>query len=152
MNLIKLLVATVVIATTLSIFTSNIHAQWTIPSSSDISNSQQQQQTNFVTYENSDSGIKIDYPADWNKVENSVTDIEFHPPPEAATTEVKATDTSPPATTAQSDVSIKLTVTPLQSNTVTMNSIVDETLKDKSKNLENFLLLESAIVQNPKAK
>jgi protein-disulfide isomerase len=135
-NLIKLLVATVVIATSLSMFTSNIHAQWTVPSS-DIANSQQQQ-PNFVTYENSDSGIKIDYPADWNKIENSVTDIEFHPPPEAAT--------------AQSNTSIKLTVTPLQSNTVTMNSIVDETLKDKSKNLENFLLLESSPILNPKAK
>ena len=143
MNLIKLLVATVLIVTSFSIITSTVYAQWTIPSTDMSISQQQEQQTKFLTYENSDSGIKIDYPADWKKIENSVSNIEFHPPAAAAAS----------SSSAQSDdASVKLSVTPLQSNTTTIQSIVDATLKDKSKNLENFLLLESAIVQSSPAK
>lgn len=142
MNIIKFLIATVVIATSFSMFISNINAQWTIPSS-DITNSQQ---STFSTYENKDSTVKIDYPTDWKYVEKSVSDIEFHPPPTQAVGPTPTGASSP----EQSDAMIKLTVTPLNSNPVPINSIVDETLKDKSKKLENFLLLDSATIPNSK--
>jgi len=141
-NTIKFLIATVVIATSFSMFTSNIYAQWTIPSS-DISKSKQ---STFSTYENKDSTIKIDYPSDWKYIEKSGSDIEFHPPPTQATVPTQTVGPLP----EQSDAIIKLTVTPLNSNPVPINSIVDETLKDKSKKLENFLLLDSSIIPNSK--
>jgi len=132
-------------ATSFSLLTSNVNAQWTIPSG-DMANTQQQ--TALSTYQNSDSSIKVDYPSDWNYIENSASDIEFHPAP-AATLTTGATDGSP--TVQQPDVTIKLTATALPSNTVPINSIVDETLKDKSKNLENFILLDSAIIPSKDA-
>jgi len=141
-NLIKLLVGIVIIATSFSIITINVSAQWTIPSP----DTAKMQESTFSTFENNNSNIKIDYPSNWIYKENSVSDIEFHPPAEAAT---KATQGPP---TEQSSPTIRLTVMPLQSNAVTINSIVDATLKDKSKNLENFLLLESALIPDSKDK
>jgi protein-disulfide isomerase len=142
-NLKKFLVATVMIASSFCLFTSSVSAQWTIPSP----NVAITQNESVSTYENSDSSIKVDYPADWYYIENSVSDVEFYPsaPTSGASA---ATATTQPA--EKSNATVKLTVTPLQSNLVPINSIVDATLKDKSKNLENFLLLDSALIPNSK--
>ena len=119
----------VLIVSSLSFFTSNATAQWAVPSP-DLANTQE---ATFSTYENSDSSIKIDYPSMWDYIENSVSDIEFYPP-------------SPDQLKAK----IKLTITPLQSNLISLNSMVDATLKEKGKNLENFALLDSSPI--PKSK
>jgi hypothetical protein len=67
------------------------------------------QELTFSTFENSNSNIKIDYPSNWIYKENSVSDIEFHPPAK----QLQATQGPP---TEQSSAIIRLTVTPLQSN------------------------------------
>src|SRR5688500_277927 len=103
-------------------------AQWTIPNSDSINN----QKVNFSTYESNDSNLKIDYPSDWTLIENSSSSIEFRP-----------------QTTSQSvGELVKMNVIPLSSKSLTMQSIVAETLKDKSKNLDNFQLQDTNIVPN----
>jgi len=104
-------------------------AQWTIPNSDSINN----QKVNFSTYESNDSNLKIDYPSDWILSENSSSSIEFRPP---------TTTTSP------SEEVVKMSVIPLPSKSITMQSIVAETLKVKSNNLDNFQLQDTNIVPN----
>ena len=111
-----------------SFLTIESFAQWTIPNSDSINN----QKINFSTYESNDSNLKIDYPSDWILVENSSNSIEFRPP-----------------TTSQSGGElVKLNVSPLSSKSITMQSIVAETLKDKSNTLDNFQLQDTNIVPN----
>ena len=102
-------------------------AQWTIPNIDSINN----QKINFSTYESNDSNLKIDYPSDWRLMENSSSSIEFRPP-----------------TTSQSGELVKMSVIPLSSKSITMQSIIAETLKDKSNNLDNFQLQDTNIVPN----
>jgi protein-disulfide isomerase len=104
-------------------------AQWTIPNS----DSMKSQKINFSTYESNDSNLKIDYPSDWILKENSSSSIEFRP---------QTTTTSP------SEEVVKMSVIPLPSKSITMQSIVAETLKDKSNNLDNFQLQDTNIVPN----
>jgi protein-disulfide isomerase len=112
-----------------SFLTIESFAQWTIPNSDSINN----QKINFSTYESKDSNLKIDYPSDWILVENSSSSIEFRPP----------------TTTSQSGGElVKMNVSPLSSKSITMQSIVAETLKDKSNTLDNFQLQDTNIVPN----
>jgi protein-disulfide isomerase len=106
--------------------TTESFAQWTIPNLESVNN----QKINFSTYESKDSSLKIDYPSDWILTENSAKSIEFHPP------------------TSQSGELVKMNIIPLPSNSITLQAIVTETLKDKSNNLDNFQLQESNIVPN----
>jgi protein-disulfide isomerase len=114
-----------------SFLTSESFAQWTIPNVDSINNNNKM---NFSTYESNDSNLKIDYPSDWTLIENSSSSIEFRP---------KTT------TASQSGGElVKMNVIPLSSKSITMQSIVAETLKDKSNNLDNFQLQETNIVPN----
>src|SRR5215208_997697 len=110
----------------LSFLTIESFAQWTIPNLDSINN----QKMNFSTYESDDSNLKIDYPSDWILNENSSSNIELHPQ------------------TSQSGELVKINVIPLPSKSITMQSIVAETLKDKSNNLDNFQLQDTNIVPN----
>ena len=111
-----------------SFLTIESFAQWTIPNIDSINN----QKINFSTYESNDSNLKIDYPSDWILIENSSSSIEFRP-----------------QTTSQSGGElVKMSVIPLPSKSTTMQSIVAETLKDKSNNLDNFQLQDTNIVPN----
>lgn len=111
-----------------SFLTIESFAQWTIPNIDSINN----QIINFSTYESNDSNLKIDYPSDWILIENSSSSIEFRP-----------------QTTSQSGGElVKMSVIPLPSKSTTMQSIVAETLKDKSNNLDNFQLQDTNIVPN----
>src|SRR5215208_1731209 len=109
----------------LSFLTIESFAQWTIPNIDSINN----QKMNFSTYESDDSNLKIDYPSDWILNENSSSNIELHPQ------------------TSQSGELVKINVIPLPSKSITMQSIVAETLKDKSNNLDNFQLQNTNIEQ-----
>src|ERR687898_3119768 len=103
--------------------------EWTIPNENSLSN----QKINFSTYESNDSNLKIDYPSDWILTENSSSNIEFRPQ----------------TTTSQSEGElVKMSVMPLPSKSITMQSIVAETLKNKSNNLDNFQLQDTNIVPN----
>jgi protein-disulfide isomerase len=111
-----------------SFLTLESFAQWTIPNIDSLNN----QKVNFSTYESNDSNLKIDYPSDWILSENSSNSIEFRPP-----------------TTSQSGGElVKMNVIPLPSKSITMQSIVAETLKDKSNNLDDFQLQDTNIVPN----
>src|SRR5215203_6813565 len=101
-------------------------AQWTIPNQDSLNN----QKINFSTYESNDSNLKIDYPSDWILTENSSSNIEFRP------------------LTSQSGELVKMDVIPLPSKSITLQSIVAETLKEKSNNLDNFQLHDTNIVPN----
>jgi protein-disulfide isomerase len=110
-----------------SFLTIESFAQWTIPNVDSINN----QKINFSTYESKDSNLKIDYPSDWILTENSSSNIEFRP-----------------QTTSQTGEIVKMSVIPLPSKSITMQSIVAETLKNKSNNLDNFQLQDTNIVPN----
>ena len=110
-----------------SFLTLESFAQWTIPNSDTINN----EKINFSTYENNDSNLKIDYPSDWILSENSSSNIEFRP-----------------QTSSQAGELVKMSVIPLASNSITMQSIVAETLKNKSNTLDNFQLQDTNIVPN----
>jgi protein-disulfide isomerase len=110
-----------------SFLTIESFAQWTIPNVDSLNN----QKINFSTYESKDSNLKIDYPSDWILTENSSSNIEFRP-----------------QTTSQSGELVKMSVIPLPSKSITMQSIVAETLKNKSQNLDNFQLQDTNIVPN----
>jgi protein-disulfide isomerase len=105
-------------------------AQWTIPTLDSIIS----QKTTFSIYESNDSNLKIDYPSDWIVTENSSNNIEFRPPT---------------ADTTQSGKElVKMSIIPLPSKSITMQSIVAETLKNKSNTLDNFQLQDTNIVPN----
>jgi protein-disulfide isomerase len=110
-----------------SFLTVESFAQWTIPNSDTINN----QKINFSTYESNDSNLKIDYPSDWILMENSANSIEFRP-----------------QTSSQSSEFVKMSVIPLASKSITIQSIVAETLKNKSNTLDNFQLQDTNIVPN----
>ena len=103
-------------------------AQWTIPNLDSINS----QKIIFSTYESNDSNLKIDYPSDWTLTENSSSNIEFRPQ----------------TTNESGGELLKVSVIPLSSKSITMQSIVAETLKDKSNNLDNFQLQDTNIVPN----
>ena len=114
-----------------SFLTIESFAQWTIPNVDSINNNNK---INFSTYESNDSNLKIDYPPDWTLIENSSSSIEFRPKTTTAT--------------QSGGELVKMNVIPLSSKSITMQSIVAETLKDKSNNLDNFQLQDTNIVPN----
>ena len=101
--------------------------QWTIPNSDSLN----KQKINFSTYESKDSNLKIDYPSNWSLMENSTSSVVFRPP-----------------TSSHSGELVKMSVIPLASKSITMQSIVGETLKNKSNTLNNFQLQDTNIVPN----
>jgi protein-disulfide isomerase len=124
-----LLYSSFVVTILFSFLTIESFAQWTIPNLDSVNS---QKINNFSTYESNDSNLKIDYPSNWILLENSSSNVEFRPP-----------------TTSQAgEVVVKMSVIPLSSKSITIQSIVAETLKDKSNNLDNFQLQESNIVPN----
>ena len=110
-----------------SSLTINSFAQWTIPNLDSLN---KENTTTFSTYESNDSTLKIDYPSDWTLLENTPNEIEFHPQ------------------ASESRELVQLRITPLASQSITMQFIVAETLKDKSNNLDNFQLQDSNMVPN----
>jgi len=110
-----------------SIVTIDVNAQWTLPSTTE------QQGIQYTTFENSDSSIKLDYPEGWTFAENSPSDIIFHPSDDNSKNTI-----------------IKLQVMPLQSKVLSLQPIVDATLKNKAETLNNFILLDSAPIPNEK--
>ena len=111
----------------LSFLTIESFAQWTIPNEDSLNN----QKVNFSTYESNESNLKIDYPSNWILTENTSSNIEFRPP-----------------STSQSEELVKMDVIPLPSKSITLQSIVADTLKEKSNNLDNFQLQDTNIVPN----
>ncbi|MGE3859975.1 MAG: DsbA family protein [Nitrososphaeraceae archaeon] len=113
-----------------SSFTINSFAQWTIPTMID---SLKNQNLRFLLYDNTNSNLTIHYPSEWTYLENSANEVEFYPPNE------------------DGNEMIKLSVTPLNSNSnpTTIKSIIDATLTDKSKKLADFELRELTVVPNP---
>src|SRR5215217_7504903 len=123
----SLLYITLLIMISVSSLTINSFAQWTIPNLDSLN---KENTTTFSTYESNDSTLKIDYPSDWTLLENTPNEIEFHPQ------------------ASESRELVQLRITPLASQSITMQFIVAETLKDKSNNLDNFQLQDSNMVPN----
>jgi protein-disulfide isomerase len=127
MILTLLLYTSFVMTILFSFLTIESFAQWTIPNSDSANN----EKINFSTYESNDSNLKIDYPSNWILLENSSSNVEFRPP-----------------TPSQSEQIVKMSVIPLSTKSITMQSIVAETLKDKSNNLDNFQVQDTNVVPN----
>src|SRR5918995_3561282 len=123
----SMLYLTLLLAIVFPLLTINAFGQWTIPSLDSLS---KENATTFSTYENKDSTLKIDYPSNWTISENTPNEIEFHPQ------------------ASESGELVQLRITPLSSKSITMQSIVAETLKDKSNTLNNFQLQDSNMVPN----
>ncbi|MDR4512294.1 MAG: DsbA family protein [Nitrososphaeraceae archaeon] len=107
--------------------TLHTFGQWSIPNLDSLN---KENTIPFSTYESKDATLKIDYPSNWTISEKSSNEIEFY------------------SQTSKSSELIQLQITPLLSPSMTMQSIVDETLKDKSNTLKNFQLKDSNIVPN----
>ena len=115
------------LAIVLPLLTINSFGQWTIPN---LDSLKKENTTTFSTYESKDETLKIDYPSNWTLSENTPNEIEFHPQ------------------TSESGELVQVRITPLSSKSITMQSIVAETLKDKSNTLNNFQLQDSNMVPN----
>jgi protein-disulfide isomerase len=122
-----MLYLTLLLAIGFPLLTISAFGQWTIPNLDSLN---KENATTFSTYENKDSTLKIDYPSNWTIAENTPNEIEFHPQ------------------ASESGEVVQLRITPLSSNSITMQSIVAETLKDKNHNLDNFQLQDSNMVPN----
>jgi protein-disulfide isomerase len=128
----SILYLTVLLAIVFPLLTINTFGQWTIPNLDSLNkeNTTTTTTTTFSTYESKDATLKIDYPSNWTIKENTPNEIEFYPQ------------------TRESGKLVQLRITPLPSESITMQSIVAETLKDKSNTLNNFQLQDSNIVPN----
>src|SRR5918995_577584 len=115
------------LAVVFPLLTINAFGQWTIPSLDYLS---KENTTTFSTFENKEATFKIDYPSNWTISENTPNEIEFHPP------------------ASESGELVQVRITPLSPKSITMQSIVAETLKDKSNTLNNFQLQDSNMVPN----
>ena len=109
------------------LITINSFGQWTIPTLDSLT---KDNTTKFSTYENKDATFKIDYPSNWTLSENTPNEIEFQPQ------------------AGKSGDLVQMRITPLSSPSITMQSIVGETLKNKSDTLNNFQLEDSNMVPN----
>ena len=99
-----------------------ILGEWKIPS--------QISSNTFVDYENSKIGYKIKYPDNWNKLE-SINNTIFYPP-------LKQEETKELPSTY-----LKIANTSLPNIPLTLDSIVDETLKNLNATTDSFKLIES---------
>ena len=109
------------------LLTIDTFGQWTIPNLDSLN---KENTTPFSTFESKDATLKIDYPSNWTISEKSSNEIEFY------------------SQTSESNELVQLRITPLLSPSITMQYIVDGTLKDKSNTLNNFQLQDSNIVPN----
>jgi protein-disulfide isomerase len=123
-----MLYLTLLLAIVFHLVNINAFGQWTIPNLDSLN---KENTTTFSTYENKDATLKIDYPSNWTISENTPNEIEFHP-----------------QTSESGGELVQLKITPLSSTSITMQSIVAETLKDKSNTLNNFQLQDSNMVPN----
>src|SRR5918999_1738818 len=123
----SMLYLTLSLAIVFPLLTINAFGQWTIPNLDSLN---KENTTTFSTYESKDETLKIDYPSNWTLSENTPNEIEFHPQ------------------ASESGELVQLRITPLSSKSITMQSIVAETLKDKSNTLNNFQLQDSNMLQN----
>ena len=122
-----MLYLTLLLTILLPLLTINSFGQWTIPNLDSLN---KENTTTFSTYESKDETLKIDYPSNWTISENTPNEIEFHPQ------------------ASESGELVQLRITPLSAKSLTMQSIVAETLKDKSNTLNNFQLQDSNMVPN----
>jgi protein-disulfide isomerase len=122
-----MLYLTLSLAIVFPLLTINAFGQWTIPNLDSLN---KENTTTFSTYESKDATLKIDYPSNWALSENTPNEIEFHPQ------------------ASESGELVQLRITPLSPKSITMQSIVAETLKDKSNTLNNFQLQDSNMVPN----
>jgi protein-disulfide isomerase len=122
-----MLYLTLSLAIVFPLLTINAFGQWTIPNLDSLN---KENTTTFSTYESKDETLKIDYPSNWTLSENTPNEIEFHPQ------------------ASESGELVQVRITPLSSKSITMQSIVAETLKDKSNTLNNFQLQDSNMVPN----
>ncbi|MDX1372455.1 MAG: DsbA family protein, partial [Nitrososphaeraceae archaeon] len=109
------------------LLTIDTFGQWTVPNLDSLN---KENTTPFSTFESKDATLKIDYPSNWTISEKSSNEIEFY------------------SQTSESNELVQLRITPLLSPSITMQYIVDGTLKDKSNTLNNFQLQDSNIVPN----
>jgi len=123
----SILYLTLLLIITSPLITIQSFGQWTIPTLDSLS---KENTTKFSTYENKDATFKIDYPSNWTLSENTPNEIEFQP------------------LAGKSGELVQLRITPLSSESITMQSIVGETLKNKSDTLNNFQLEDSNMVPN----
>jgi protein-disulfide isomerase len=102
---------------------NTIKGEWKIPSITD------DEVNDFSTYEN--NFLKIDYPTGWKFTETNNNSVTFAPE-------------------SNSSNKIKINVIPLPSDSLTIKSIVDYTLDEFVKTLDNFELIESTHISNLK--
>src|SRR5918994_2956146 len=123
----SMLYLTLLLAIVFPLLTINTFGQWTIPN---LDSLHKENTTTLSTYESKDATFKIDYPSNWTISENTPNEIEFHPP------------------ASESGELVQVRITPLSPKSITMQSIVAETLKNKSNALNNFQLQDSNMVPN----
>ena len=117
------LVSIVVISTFLMTISQNsVNGEWKIPSITD------EVANDFSTYEN--NFLKIDYPTNWKFTETNDS-VTFAP-------------------ASDSNNKIKINIIPLPSYPLPIKSIVDYTLDEFVKTLDNFALMESTHISNIK--
>src|SRR5687768_11660644 len=117
------LVPIVIISAFVMTFSQNsVNGEWKIPSIID------EMANDFSTYEN--NFLKIDYPTNWKFTETNDS-VSFAP-------------------ASDSNNKIKINIIPLPSYPLPIKSIVDSTLDEFVKTLDNFALMESTHISNIK--
>jgi protein-disulfide isomerase len=106
------------------IFQNSVNGEWKIPSVTD-----EMAAKDFSTYEN--NLLKIDYPGNWKFTETNDS-VTFAPESD------------------DSNNQIKVNIITLHSESLTIKSIVDATLDEFVKTLDNFELIESTHISNLK--
>ena len=124
MILLKFKLVSIVIISTflMTISQSTVNGEWKIPSITD------ELASDFSTYEN--NFLKIDYPTNWKFTETNDS-VTFAP-------------------ASDSNNKIKINIIPLPSYPLPIKSIVDYTLDEFVKTLDNFALMESTHISNIK--
>ena len=105
----------------MNVYLYYVSAEWKIPSNTDIN-------SNFATYRN--NFLKIDYPKNWTSTET--------------------TDSVTFAPNRDSIDKIKINVSPLPNDSISIKSIVDSTLDEFVRTFDDFELIESSPLSNIK--
>ncbi|HYJ02656.1 MAG TPA: thioredoxin domain-containing protein [Nitrososphaeraceae archaeon] len=111
----KLVSAIFLSAFLLNVYLYHVSAEWKIPSNTNVT-------PNFTTYEN--NFVKIDYPTNWIFTETTDSVI-FSPDRDSVD-------------------KIKINVSPIQNDTLSIKSVVDSTLDEFVRTLDDFELIESS--------
>lgn len=120
----KLVPIVIISAFLITISQNSVNGEWKIPSITD------EIPSDFSIYEN--NFLKIDYPSNWELTETNDSVIFF------------------PENDNSNNNQIKVQIIPLHSNSLTIKSIVDATLDEFVKTLDNFELIESTHISNLK--